>query len=124
MNNPIKLYRVQHPSTNHGMWNTHCDKGNALVTYLSNQVMATLPMPHSEAYVINGRRAYASVQTKEHMAFWFNDADMQELIDFGFRIFSLMATEYAMLDHNEVVFTKESSTDWQDVTHEFGVHDK
>jgi hypothetical protein len=115
----MKLYRVEHSSTKKGMWNTFCPQGKPLVTYLSNRVVATMPMPHNDSiYGAKGRRWYSSASTREMLDYWFKAEDIQELIDLGFRIYEFHVSEYRDLG-NEIVFTKESVSKIVDITSEF-----
>ena len=114
----MKLYRIQHKDSNLGMWNTKCDQGNPLVTYLSNKVMAEMPMPHNDRYGLHGRRWYSAANSLEQLDFWFNAKDIAELIDLGFEVFEIEADEYAVHD-KEMIFTKESVTSMKNITQQF-----
>lgn len=114
----MKLYRIEHPESQKGMWNTLSPEGKPLVTYLTNEVMATLPMPYSEVYGTNGRRWYSAADSLELLDLWFKAEDIYELIAMGFDIFELEADEVQELP-NEFIFTKESVTSWVDITDQF-----
>ena len=109
------LYRIQHTETDKGMWQTLSAEGKPLVTYLSNQVMATMPMPDSDIYGTAGRRWYSSANSLELLHMWFSPADILELIALGFEVFEVEASEVQHLP-NEVIFTKESVTSWTNIT--------
>jgi len=109
------LYRIQHIETDKGMWQTLSAEGKPLVTYLSNQVVATMPMPHGDIYGTAGRRWYSSANSLELLHMWFSPADILELIDLGFEVFQVEASEVQHLP-NEVIFTKESVTSWTNIT--------
>jgi hypothetical protein len=114
----MPLYRVQHPDSEKGMWNTFSPEGKPLVTYLSNELMATLPMPHSAIYGTGGRRWYSAGGSLENLYAWFNGEDLQELINMGFEIFEVEALETQQLP-SEVIFTKESVVSWKNITEQF-----
>lgn len=112
------LYRIQHKDTSFGMWNTMSAEGRPLVTYLSNEFMATMPMPHSDVYGLHGRQWYSSASSLELLYFWFKPEDIQELIDMGFEVYLVEAQETQELE-NEVIFTRESVVFAEKITVQF-----
>lgn len=114
----MTIFRIEHQDTSKGMWQTLTPEGAPMVTLLTNEVMATMPMPFSPVYGENGRRWYSAGGSLEQLYMWFNPQDLQELIDLGFEIFEVEATEWKDLGQ-EVIFTKESVIMMENVTHRF-----
>ncbi len=114
----MKVYRIQHPSTDFGMWNTLSEEGRPLVEYTTNRAVAELPMPDSDAYRKDGRAWYSGTDSVDILHMWFPPDQMRELIDLGFEVFELEAGEVQHLP-NEVIFTKESASNWMSITHRY-----
>ena len=116
----MKLVRIEHLKSGHGMWHTLCEKtGKPLVSFIDNEVMANLPMPDDQAvYGEHGRRWYSAADTWEMMHYWFSDNDIKQLIGLGFGVYELEAEEYKYVG-KEVVFTKESMTVCVNITDKF-----
>jgi len=102
------IYRIEHGVTAEGMWHTMDETGEqSLVTQLTRQDIAQMPMPDLEIHRALGRQWFSGVPTMEAMEFWFGRKDMLELFALGFEIFKYVVTEWNHLEH-ETLFTKES----------------
>lgn len=114
----MKLFRIEHTESQKGMWNTFSAENKPLVTYLSNRVVAELPMPHDDRYGLYGRRWYSAADSLEMLDYWFKEKDINELISLGFEVFEIEASEYERFNQ-EMIFTKESVIEITNITNQF-----
>ena len=110
----MELIRIEFAETGIGMWHTFKkDSEDLLVTSLSDQRIAELPMPHDDSvYGQKGRRWYSAVPNAEMMKMWFTEQDAQEMIDLGFCVTQFEAGEWKKLEA-EYIFTRESVSKWR-----------
>lgn len=112
------LYRIQHPSTGHGVWTTLSDQGEPIIKCLSNTPFANKDMPYSDMYGYSGRRWYSAFPSKKMLRRLVTEKCICELIAHGLEVIELKASQtYDLTD--EVIFTKESVTYWKNVTDDF-----
>jgi hypothetical protein len=111
------LYRIEHPKTEKGMWHTKRSRihHTPLVTLLTNQEIAKLPMPDSDEYRHGGLEWFSAVPTVEMLNEWFTVNDMRELVDLGFKIYEFEAHVCRTLEM-EIIFTKKSVEWWNELT--------
>jgi hypothetical protein len=110
----MNLLRIEYATTGIGMWHTNKeDSDELLVTLLSDQKIAELPMPHDDSvYGQKGKRWYSAVPTAEMMKMWFTEQEAQEMVDLGFQVTQFDAGEWKKLEA-EYIYTRESVTNWR-----------
>jgi len=79
----MKVYRVEHKETLRGLcYNEH---GEFSPIYLENgQLAVDLPMPFNHEYTESGLNWYAAGETLEDMLVWFNESNVEGLLEKGF----------------------------------------
>ena len=113
------IYRIEHGVTTLGMWHTLINDVDSpdgyppeggdvpLVSLLTRQDIAEMPMPDNDLWRAKGRQWYSGVPSMEAMGYWFTRGDMLELFELGFDIFRYDVTEWHHLE-TETLFTRES----------------
>jgi hypothetical protein len=105
--NKITIYRIENPTTHHGMWYDANGNYVPLIKDLCpNGITKDLPMPFNEAHRRDGYEWYSAGKDIDNMHQWFSTEDAQRLINNGFKLFQFQVTMYQELEM-EVLFCRE-----------------
>jgi hypothetical protein len=117
------LFRIEHGNTGGSMWYNPDGTPNRIVDSLTDKRLAGLPMDFDPRYRRDGKIWQCAAWDIEHLKHWFSPQDMADLIKRGFVINKFNAEEYVR-EENQVIFTKESITVLEDITHYFSDYGK
>ena len=117
--NTITVYRIENPTTHHGMWYDANGKYDPVIQELCpNGITKDLPMPFNKAQQTDGYKWYSAGKSIENMHQWFSAEDAQRLVNNGFKLFQFKVNMYQQLDM-EVLFCREGVVDCKEIPLDF-----
>lgn len=102
----MKIYRIENPETNSGMWYNECGEFEPFIETLTDGKCADLPMDWHERYGRDGVRWFSGCNNLEDLKGWFSHQDAKELIDAGYSLFVFECDEYSV-EETQTLFTRE-----------------
>ena len=106
-----KVYRVENPITEHGMWYTKNGIYQPIINELCpNGISKDLPMGYNPLHKFDKKDWFSSGKGIENMKGWFSYEDITSLLKNGFQLYEFTVTDY-MEQEFEVLFTRESIVD-------------
>lgn len=112
----MKIYRIENPTTYHGMW--YDANGNYCPTIhdlCPNSVAKDFPMGFNPVHKTDNKNWYSAGKSKDNMNFWFSKEDAMNLVANGFVLYEIHATETMELE-NEILFTREGVLTYTPIT--------
>jgi hypothetical protein len=88
-----KLYRVENPSTDLGLWYSAEGELTEFIKTLEHGQCRNLPMPH-DPRMKDGGDWLSACDNLPDMRHWFSEADLRELDAKGYRLFEIEVTGY------------------------------
>lgn len=102
----MNIFRIENPTTNHGMWYDAAGVYNPFIESLSEGKSASLPMGWDKRYGARGRRWYSGTGDADMLKHWFSERDAVELGEAGYRLHVFEASEF-IVEEFQVIFTRE-----------------
>lgn len=103
-----KVYRVEDPVGQHGIWRDFDGNLNPVFNKLSHGKCRDMPMEDSDFYREEGKRWFSATDTPEKLREWFSGQDVKEMLELGYHVIEFEVTELRPVSEYEVVFTRES----------------
>lgn len=103
---PLKIFRLENPITQNGMWYNQNGELDPFITNLTEGISSHLPMEPHERYGNLGRRWFSGCVSTDSIRSWFSDLDARELFENGYRLYQFTSTEHSIEEH-QVIFTRE-----------------
>ena len=115
MSETIKIYRVEDPVGQHGLWRDFDGSINPVFSKLTVGKCKDMPMDDSDFYRRNGKQWFAATDAPEKLKAWFDVIDIIEMEKLGYGVFEFEVTNIDVASPFEVVFTRDSIVNVQKV---------
>lgn len=108
----MKVYRVEDPRREHGIWRNFNGTVNPVFKYLSDGKCKDIPMEDSDFYREGGKNWFSATDTPEKLKAWFSTQDVIEMEAMGYSVIEFEVTNVREVSEFEVVFTRDSILKW------------
>jgi hypothetical protein len=101
-----KLYRVENPISQQGLWYRTDGTFNPFIKTLTNALARDLPMGFDPAFKVEGLDWISATDKLSDINHWFSPQDLKELEARGYSLFEFDVTRYRTVN-GHAVFAKE-----------------
>jgi hypothetical protein len=101
-----KLYRVENPLSQQGLWYRADGMFNPFIKTLTNALARDLPMGFDPQFKVEGLNWISACDNLPDMRNWFSTQDLQELEARGYSLFEVNVERYRTVN-GHAVFAKE-----------------
>lgn len=108
MGKSIKVYRVEDPKGQHGLWRDFDGSINPVFSKLTVGKCKDMPMDDSDFYRRGGKQWFSATDTPDKLKAWFDILDVIEMERLGYGVFEFEVTGVETVSPFEVVFTRDS----------------
>lgn len=106
----MKVYRVENPSEEHGLWRNFDGSPCDVFEKLKVGKCREMPMPDNDFYRRDGRRWFSATDTPEKLKAWFDVFDVVQLCELGYKVYEFEVEYAEPVNEFEVVFTRDLIT--------------
>lgn len=116
----MRLYRVEHVTTENGMWTWRDAESKLVLEHLTDTRLLEMPMPHDPAFRLHGDVWKTAVDNMADMSHWFTVQDVEEMAKHGFRMLSFnVADAWTQKQEFQVLFSFAFRYNVKDITAEW-----
>ena len=104
----MKVYRVENPVEEHGLWRNFDGSPCDVFDKLTQGKSRTLPMPDNDFYREGGKQWFSATDTPDKLTAWFDVLDIVQMRSLGYKVYEFEVSNVRTVNEYEVVFTRDS----------------
>ena len=104
----MKVYRVENPEEEHGLWRNFDGSSCDIFEKLKVGKCRNMPMPDNDFYREGGKQWFSATDTPDKLSAWFDVLDIVQMRSLGYKVYEFEVSNVRTVSEYEVVFTRDS----------------